>query len=181
MRLRYSLLALLVVGLVGVSAYFIWFRLVLGEPLSEDTGVWGAFGDYIGGLMNPLVAACALYWLTMSVRLQKDELAATRSELAASRAAQEEQARTALFGARINSLSLRLNAVTTELGHLQSRLHYVLERMDTVSSGCTVHTTKGTGKIYAYQVTEVLEAQITTLREQQYRIVEELKLFQDAF
>lgn len=121
-RLKYSLIALGAITISAVAAYFIWFGLLLEEPLSEDAGTWGEFGDYVGGLMNPLVAACALYWLTMSVRLQKAELSATRielgltrDELAGSRSMQAEQARIALIAAQLQTLNLKLAANTNAL------------------------------------------------------------------
>lgn len=51
---------------------------------------WGQFGDFVGGIMNPLVAFAAFFWLTQSVKLQKQELADTRRELKASADAQQE-------------------------------------------------------------------------------------------
>lgn len=62
---------------------------------SKSPDAWGQLGDYIGGLLNPLVAGFALMALVVSVRLQKAELAATRKELENSRLAMQEQATTA--------------------------------------------------------------------------------------
>jgi hypothetical protein len=62
--------------------------------LSKAPESWGQFGDYIGGMLNPLVAVFALVALSTSVKLQKKELTATREELRASKQAAQEQART---------------------------------------------------------------------------------------
>jgi hypothetical protein len=62
---------------------------------SKNPDAWGQLGDYIGGLLNPLVAGFALMALVVSIRLQKAELAETRKELENSRLAMEEQAKTA--------------------------------------------------------------------------------------
>ena len=64
------------------------------RPWSVDPATWGAFGDFIGGILNPFVAGCALYWLTRSIRIQRAELVATKKELAESRLAQQNQAST---------------------------------------------------------------------------------------
>jgi hypothetical protein len=69
-RLRLSLYVLTAISVAAIGAYFLWFGFALGNPLSKDTATWGEFGDFIGGILNPLVAACALYWLTMSVRFR---------------------------------------------------------------------------------------------------------------
>ncbi len=77
---------------VLVAAYVIAFAQ---NGWSRNPDAWGQLGDYIGGLLNPLVAGFALMALVVSVRLQKAELAATRKELENSRLAIQEQAATA--------------------------------------------------------------------------------------
>lgn len=57
-----------------------------------DSGDWGTFGDFIGGILNPIFALFAFYWLTYSVRLQIKELKDTRTELAKASVAQEKSA-----------------------------------------------------------------------------------------
>lgn len=75
-----------------VAAYVIAFWQ---NGWSKSPDAWGQLGDYIGGLLNPLVAGFALMALVVSVRLQKAELTATRKELENSRVAMQEQAKTA--------------------------------------------------------------------------------------
>lgn len=130
-HLRISLRLLSVVAVLAITGYFIWFGAVLEEPLSPDTGTWGAFGDFLGGLLNPLVAACALYWLTMSVRLQKTELSDTRKALVASQVAQEKQARIALLSARIESINIRLSVVSGELNYRREKRHLYIQFANT--------------------------------------------------
>jgi hypothetical protein len=48
---------------------------------SADPASWGQFGDYIGGLLNPLVATLALIALVISIQIQKKELSETRAAL----------------------------------------------------------------------------------------------------
>lgn len=63
--------------------YTIWFWGINKQPLSQEAGLWGAFGDFIGCVMNPIVALLALYWLTQSIAIQKQELHDTRLVLEA--------------------------------------------------------------------------------------------------
>jgi len=58
---------------VTVAAYLLWFEVNHDLKLSTSTGDWGAFGDFIGGILNPIVAYSAFYVLTVSVILQKNE------------------------------------------------------------------------------------------------------------
>ncbi len=48
---------------------------------SKTDSTWGTFGDFIGGTLNPILAALGFYWLTASIRLQLKELRDTREVL----------------------------------------------------------------------------------------------------
>lgn len=61
--------------------------------LSTTLQTWGTFGDFFGGILNPIFALFAFYWLTYSVRLQIKELKETRQELEKAAKAQEESAK----------------------------------------------------------------------------------------
>lgn len=62
------------------------------KKLPESAQSWGTFGDFIGGILNPIFALFAFYWLTYSVRLQIKELKDTRIELQKAADAQVETA-----------------------------------------------------------------------------------------
>ncbi|MDI1229541.1 MAG: hypothetical protein PSU93_00120 [Methylobacter sp.] len=66
----WSLAILIGIGLVIVGFYFFnfsshilknedWWNVF--QNLSKDTGNWGTFGDYVGGILNPVIAAFAFY------------------------------------------------------------------------------------------------------------------------
>jgi len=63
--------------IIVLSIYFINFH----GQLHSDQGTWGTFGDFVGGTLNPVLAALAFYWLTSSIRLQLQELRDTRDVL----------------------------------------------------------------------------------------------------
>ncbi|OTG92706.1 hypothetical protein B9T24_15175 [Acinetobacter sp. ANC 4654] len=85
---KHRLRAFLIIILVGVLYLF------LGDKtLSPSAQSWGTFGDFIGGILNPIFALFAFYWLTYSVRLQIKELKDTRTELQKAADAQVETAR----------------------------------------------------------------------------------------
>lgn len=56
---------------------------------SDKADDWGAFGDYIGGALSPILAFASFMALLYTIRLQSEELKATREELARSAKAQE--------------------------------------------------------------------------------------------
>lgn len=80
--IRIALWVAIVIIIVVPGSYCLWFVLKVKLPISIQPGDWGTFGDYFGGLLNPVMGLFALYWLTKSVRIQKVELFETRSELA---------------------------------------------------------------------------------------------------
>lgn len=98
-------LALTAMAAAAVGAYFTYFSLVVGLPAAVDPGVWGTFGDFFGGLMNPVVAFAAFYWLTQSVKFQKQELADTRRELKLAAEAQQQLVATGKVTVQIAALS----------------------------------------------------------------------------
>ncbi|KGJ92162.1 hypothetical protein [Colwellia psychrerythraea] len=91
---------------VTLGSYVGWFFLFQGQTLSVEPSVWGSFGDFVGGLLNPLIAYSAFYWLTVSVIVQKRELAETKKALIDSSKAQQEQ------------VKVQLENVQVQKGHL---------------------------------------------------------------
>lgn len=75
----------------------------------------------MGGVINPLIAFGACYWLATSVLLQKTELADTRKALEASQEAQQQHADTALLAARIPTINIRLSMASGMLKHHRQR------------------------------------------------------------
>lgn len=72
-------------ALILVISYYITFRAL---PLNEKPDAWGQFGDYMGGLLNPLISLFTLIVAVSVWKLQKSELEDTRVAL-------EEQGKTA--------------------------------------------------------------------------------------
>ena len=69
----------------AVLAYAVTFQQL---PATENPGAWGTFGDFLGGLLNPLVSTLTLFVAVSVWRLQKVEMEQTKQAL-------QEQAKTA--------------------------------------------------------------------------------------
>lgn len=101
----------LVIAISGLAVIYIaWFSGYHTFPLSSDPAGWGQLGDFFGGLLNPVVAFAAFYWLTRSVALQKQELAETRKELGKAANAQDLQVEKAQVNVQIAALG-QLNSI----------------------------------------------------------------------
>jgi len=97
--------------ILGIILFVVGFYLYkFHYGLSNVNGDWGTFGDYIGGILNPVIAAFAFYLIAKTYELQKRELEATRSLLGVSTKAQKDQiklaALTALLNSNLTSISL---------------------------------------------------------------------------
>lgn len=77
--IKRNFLALLVlIGILPVVGtayvYYKHFYCKLGYPLSDDQAVWGTFGDYIGGITNPIYAYLAFAGVVYALLLQRDQM-----------------------------------------------------------------------------------------------------------
>ena len=116
---RWFVIALCLIALTILGFYFANFH----GGLSSDNSVWGMFGDYVGGILNPLIAAFAFYLIAESYKLQKRELEATRHLLKVSTDAQKDQIKLAALTALLNSNLEKINLLESEkLSLLESEL-----------------------------------------------------------
>lgn len=88
----------LMVVINAIDYFCLWPETLMAWPgnwtFPTDGGErdLGSFGDFLGGVLTPLLTFLTFVGLLQSIHLQREELAATREELAASARAQEEQA-----------------------------------------------------------------------------------------
>lgn len=106
---------LILVAVALVAFYIMAFFSLKDFPNSLDAEKWGQFGDFLGGLMNPLVAFAAFFWLTQSVKLQKQELAETRAELRSAAEAQRDLVENGKISVRLAALTSLANAAHVEV------------------------------------------------------------------
>ncbi|OCH01682.1 hypothetical protein [Aliivibrio fischeri] len=109
-----------------IASYVGWFAVINDFNLSNDPSNWGAFGDFIGGLLNPLIAFSAFYWLTISVLVQKKELAETRIALSDASKAQVEQAELARKNAEVEVVNMRFKLLLSELNAEREYLNQIV-------------------------------------------------------
>jgi hypothetical protein len=76
-----------IVIVIVLANYFLNFPSVR----SSDQAVWGQFGDYFGGVLNPILSFFALIAVLLSLRSQGKEVDAARKEASAAIAMQIEQ------------------------------------------------------------------------------------------
>ncbi|NJN00783.1 MAG: hypothetical protein HC793_04210 [Aquincola sp.] len=117
------------IAIVAIATYMIWFWLLQDLPLSDSGAVWGVFGDFLGGLLNPVVAYAAFYWLTQSVRIQKQELADTRAALTEAATAQTQQVELSRATVQLSALSALANTSAAEIRFTQTEIQFVVDQL----------------------------------------------------
>jgi hypothetical protein len=65
------------VAVMLIGLYFWKFS----DVLAEKQDVWGQFGDYVGGILNPLFSLTALFALLYTIKLQSKELHESTEQL----------------------------------------------------------------------------------------------------
>lgn len=75
------------IGIIVIIKYKHYFP----GPVLYEHDKWGQFGDFIGGLLNPIFALLAFFALLITIVIQSRELSVTTEELKKSAAALEEQ------------------------------------------------------------------------------------------
>jgi uncharacterized membrane protein len=88
---EYYLHFIALVGIAIIVAAFTTYVHKFSGPLSDNQEVWGLFGDFMGGTLNPILAFLSLIALLITIRIQSNELKATRLELELTRSTIEAQ------------------------------------------------------------------------------------------
>jgi hypothetical protein len=177
---RSRLIAWMLIVLVP-TGYMLWFVFVNGRTLSTETGAWGEFGDFVGGFLNPLLAFFAFFWLTQSVKLQKEELQETRAAIEASTAAQEEQARHARTTARVAALTAVINAISAEVQMQRTQAQFLVDQISRQSMPSGARLLGGDWKSLddVFEHLKVLSARIEQRMTERYQHEQELHMLLD--
>lgn len=119
-------IGLLALAVLLIAGYVFYFGLMLGQMPAKDAEKWGQFGDFVGGLLNPVVAFAAFYWLTQSVKIQKIELVESRKALVYAADAQADQVKNghrsiqlAAATAIVNAYQERISKIEREILEIQ--------------------------------------------------------------
>lgn len=82
MNLR-ALFIAAIVALVAIGTVSFVYIAAFGATRSTDPEIWGQFGDYFGGVLNPLFALAAFLSALWSINVQQREARAAAKQLAA--------------------------------------------------------------------------------------------------
>ncbi|WP_313632539.1 hypothetical protein [Massilia timonae] len=168
---------ILIAAALALGAYVLQFH---HHKFSSDPAEWGQFGDYMGGILNPMVAFGAFLWLVKSVRVQDSELTQTKEALEASQAAQQQQADTSLLAAKVETLNVEMSSVVNQLQSLrakQARISELQNRPDRPP----VYVNELNEPISIIVMSTSLHATISALEKDEERILQEIKKISSGF
>ncbi|KQP02470.1 hypothetical protein [Pseudorhodoferax sp. Leaf265] len=101
---------------------FVPISKFLPEAFQTSIEVNGQFGDFIGGLLNPVIALLAFVWLRKGVIAQREELSATKTALDSSATAQSTQVQIGAVTAMLQVLTVRMNVLDTNLDRIRGAM-----------------------------------------------------------
>jgi hypothetical protein len=125
-QVNYSLAVALVCAVLAVAGYALRF---VAADISSDPAAWGQAGDFFGGILNPLFAFLAFYWLTRSVLLQKQELSETREELRKSADSQRKQEENFSKTVVVSALAAYISSINDEITHLSAEVSHIQDQI----------------------------------------------------
>lgn len=91
----------------------------------REAAAWGQLGDYIGGILNPLISTLTLYVAISVWRLQKKELEETNQALTDQKETAERQRREQRFFDLLGIYTDALNAIGFTEKFEETRVHHI--------------------------------------------------------
>jgi hypothetical protein len=104
----------LLVYFITVAAMLGLYASTFGLNISDQHDRWGQFGDFMGGILNPLTSLFTLFVAILVWKLQTKELAETRTSL-------QEQNRLNSFAVADQTLARYFDAIHTSISGVYAR------------------------------------------------------------
>lgn len=139
---------IVVLLLACIAIYFSskFYRDQFGTFLSNDKETWGQFGDYFGGLLNPVLSFFALVALLYTIIIQSTELKETRRELKKSSKALDAQSESLVLQSFENTFLKLLDRHTDTISFLsfgkEKGYPIIVEAVKRIESNLNTKATK---------------------------------------
>lgn len=166
-------LLLKVLGLIFISAIialiaaFTAYFINFDREMSSDQFVWGAFGDYVGGTLGPILSFLALMALILTIVLQNKQIEISQNSL---RDAKEQLKRSEEFQeASLLALQEQINnaKITAKLTAINHMIANINEEL------LTIPTYRGPGSEN--------ESRFITLTQKKESLIQQLESIQKNF
>ncbi|NIP38569.1 MAG: hypothetical protein GWO07_06740 [Candidatus Dadabacteria bacterium] len=84
-KLSNNLANIITIAIIVMVAVFLLYLFRFHDGLSPIQVDWGQFGDYFGGILNPILSFFAIIALLFTIKLQSEQLKNSAEELKLSR------------------------------------------------------------------------------------------------
>ncbi|MEI7255874.1 hypothetical protein [Dickeya dadantii] len=111
---KYILIAI-IAAIIIAGAYVVNFHLILKNSISTDTAVWGQLGDYVGGLLNPILSFLTFIIVISSLNTQIDSNKILKDELAKTEKLEKLKSFESHFFNMINSQSVSFSSFQIDI------------------------------------------------------------------
>lgn len=163
-----------------VIAVFGCYLFNFNDQMSDKNEVLGTFGDYVGGILNPVIAAFAFYLIAKTYELQKVELEESRKLLEISTRAQNAQVKLAALTTlhnlnltRISQLEInKMSLYEREARHRQPFSHNTNEQLQKAILG-----TYGLPETYSQDEMDSINSEINRLKSKNAEIETQIEEF----
>ncbi|QYJ99022.1 hypothetical protein K0J45_07420 [Shewanella alkalitolerans] len=163
---KWLIILLALLGACILALYFMNFSGGWGNQAD-----FGAFGDYVGGVLNPVLGFATVGLLIWSLKMQRDELSLSRQELALTRqelAETKEETALSREALQTQVTHIKTEAKLSELTRLLDRSQIKIEAMlaesfplqsYTGSSGKLIHLAGTYSSILSYRLKELKQSE----------------------
>lgn len=121
---RYIIFAGVLVCLVFAS-YIYNFSIKLDYDISTDSSVWGSFGDFVGGILNPTLSFITIILLIKSLTFQNDANLSLTNELKNTEKTGKSRAFESLFFNMLNSQKELFNIFKYEVTKAENNFSFL--------------------------------------------------------
>lgn len=90
---------------VLIAAHVAYAFKFHAQPVSGDPAAWGQFGDFIGGVANPVIGLLTLLAFTLTILLQSKQIDIAHAELAHARDELEKMLQAQAVSSRLGALA----------------------------------------------------------------------------
>jgi uncharacterized membrane protein len=109
------------IAIAAFVLYFIFFVLVQRLPIGGPDA-WGLFGDYFGGIINPVVGLVTVLLVVRTLKATRAEAKETRDEMSSQTRLLEDQARRYQIESELKEHQKRLDGVLAEWNQLANEV-----------------------------------------------------------
>ncbi|MEP1741619.1 MAG: hypothetical protein ABJI60_14295 [Kangiellaceae bacterium] len=166
----FDYIVLLIVMSIIALVLYLYFNH-FNYSISNQQEVWGQFGDFVGGLLNPIIAFAAFVYLWISVGIQRRELADASNSLKSTQLEQQKQALIIRASVEMESIYAKMQSAHSLTALYYQQIQYAQQIMSSSEIDKSVYDERRGETIHAGSYIADIQDRIRTqsLQDDEYR------------